>query len=111
MIAPQSLCTMARALALPPPGCTVAVPLYHGQRAHPVAFGAQCRLALLALQRAPGAAAVVQAQARQGRVRWLELDDPGSVTDVDTVQDLARAARLLAARGERGGQGGGEGGG
>lgn len=101
LIAPHSLRTAARALALP--GCSAAAPLYRGQRAHPVAFGAQCRSALLALQGAPGAASVLQEQARQGRVRWLELDDAGSVADVDTVQDLARAARMLAARADGGG--------
>jgi molybdenum cofactor cytidylyltransferase len=42
---------------------------------------------------------VVRQQAQQGRVRWVEVDDAGTVTDVDTVQDLERAAQRLAARG------------
>ena len=46
-----------------------------------------------------GAASVVRAQAQQGRVRQVEVDDAGTVTDIDTVQDLERAAKLLAARG------------
>ena len=46
-----------------------------------------------------GAAGVVRVQAQQGRVRQVEVDDEGTVTDIDTVQDLERAAKLLAARG------------
>ena len=43
---------------------------------------------------AAGAAVIV----RQAQVRRLELDDIGIVTDIDTVEDLARAERLLASR-------------
>ena len=34
----------------------------------------------------------------QGQVQQVAVDDEGTVTDVDTVQDLARAALRLAAR-------------
>ena len=77
----------------------MAVPLYQGERGHPVGFAAECQPGLLALTGEQGAASVVREQARQGRVRWVEVDDAGTVTDVDTVQDLERAAQRLAARG------------
>ena len=62
-------------------------------------FSAACLASLLALTGEQGAASVVREQAQQGRVRQVRLDDEGTVTDIDTVQDLERAARLLAARG------------
>ena len=48
------------------------------------------------LHGAQGAALVVRAQALVNPVAQLELDDPGIVTDIDTLQDLAKAERLLA---------------
>ncbi|HEY9209216.1 MAG TPA: nucleotidyltransferase family protein, partial [Acidovorax sp.] len=73
-------------------------PVHQGERGHPVGFAAQCLPGLLALAGEQGAASVVRQQAQQGRVRWVEVQDVGTVTDVDTVQDLERAAQLLAAR-------------
>jgi len=64
-----------------------------------VGFAAACLPSLLALTGELGAASVVRAQAQQGRVRQVKVDDEGTVTDIDTVPDLERAARLLAARG------------
>lgn len=76
----------------------VVVPSWHGQRGHPVGFGPSCRPALLALAGAQGAAPVVKARAAAGEVAWLELDDAGICTDIDTLADLAAAERLLARR-------------
>jgi molybdenum cofactor cytidylyltransferase len=73
----------------------VVLPMYQGQRGHPVGFSSACRDALLQLQGAEGAAAVVKANPGAAR---LELDDAGIVTDVDTPADLLRAERLLASR-------------
>ena len=94
LVRPETLRAIAGALS----GCAVAVPVYLGERGHPVGFAAQCLLGLVALTGEQGAASVVRQQAEQGRVRWVEVDDEGVVTDVDTVQDLARAGRILAAR-------------
>lgn len=90
LIAPQSLRAVADALAQ----ASVVLPAYRGERGHPVGFAAQHGAALQALTGPEGAAAIV----RQGGVLRLELDDPGIVTDIDTVDDLARAERLLAVR-------------
>lgn len=95
LVLPETLRSIAVALA----DCAVAVPLYQGERGHPVGFAAECQPGLLALTGEQGAASVVRQQAQQGRVRWVDVDDAGTVTDVDTVQDLERAAQRLAARG------------
>lgn len=70
----------------------VVLPLFAGQRGHPVGFGAACRAALLQLQGSQGAAAIVRAW---GAVE-LAVEDIGVVTDIDTVHDLLRAERMLA---------------
>jgi molybdenum cofactor cytidylyltransferase len=76
----------------------VVVPMYQGMRGHPVGFSAVCRDGLLSLEGNQGAAPVLQAYQAMNSIAFLELDDMGIVTDVDTVQDLARAEALLAAR-------------
>lgn len=73
----------------------IVVPAFGGTRGHPVAFGRSFGPALRLLSGALGAAAIVKAAAQAGRVRVLELDDPGIVTDIDTVADLAAAEQRL----------------
>jgi molybdenum cofactor cytidylyltransferase len=53
---------------------------------------------LLGLKGNQGAAPVVRAQEAMNSVAFLALDDIGVVTDIDTVDDLARGEKLLAAR-------------
>jgi molybdenum cofactor cytidylyltransferase len=60
------------------------VPEHAGRKGHPVGFSAGCG--------EQGAARIVQRMAEQGWVRWVEVADAGTVTDIDTVQDLERAA-------------------
>lgn len=72
---------------------TVVVPTYRGQRGHPVGFSAACREALLALKGDHGAAAVV----RSHPAFELAVNDAGCVTDIDTLDDLRLAERLMAA--------------
>ncbi len=90
LVSPHTLRAVAQELTQHP----VVVPVYQGQRGHPVGFSAACRASLLGLQGAPGAASVV----RQSPTRWLEVDDIGSVTDIDTLADMERAATLLHLR-------------
>lgn len=90
LVRPASLQAVAAALQQ----ASVVVPVYQGTRGHPVGFAREHGMALQALTGAEGAAAIV----RQAKVRKLELQDAGIVTDIDTVEDLARAERLLASR-------------
>jgi molybdenum cofactor cytidylyltransferase len=92
LVQPDSLRAVAAALSRQ----SVVVPQFHGRRGHPVGFRAECRDALLALTGEHGAAPVVKRWQAAGGVESLALADAGIVTDIDTVQDLARCERLLA---------------
>jgi molybdenum cofactor cytidylyltransferase len=70
----------------------VVMPLYAGQRGHPVGFAAACRGALLQLKGSQGAAAIVR---NFGAVEVV-VNDIGVVTDIDTLQDLLQAESILA---------------
>lgn len=94
LVRPASLQAVADALAQD----VVVLPHFEGQRGHPVGFGAAWRDALLALGGQEGAAALVRRAASEGQVTHLDIADAGIVTDIDTVQDLQRAERMLAAR-------------
>jgi molybdenum cofactor cytidylyltransferase len=75
----------------------VVVPVFQtrgGPRGHPVGFARSCGEALLALKGNQGAAPVMRSFA----ATELIVDDPGTVTDIDTLQDLERASALWAAR-------------
>ena len=88
LISPESLRRVADALAT----SDVVLPVYAGQRGHPVGFGRACRDMLMTLTGAEGAARVV----RSFETRQLPLDDVGIVTDIDTAADLAAAERKLS---------------
>lgn len=83
LVQPATLRAVAAALSR----ASIVVPMYQGTRGHPVAFGREHGAALAMLTGAEGAAAIV----RSARPLRLEVDDPGVVTDIDTVDDLARA--------------------
>jgi len=85
-----------RAIALAP-ASAVTVPMYQGQRGHPVRFAAACGPELLRLQGNNGAAPIFRAQAAINSVAFIDVDDVGSVTDIDTLDDLRRAEHLLRA--------------
>lgn len=74
---------------------SVVLPHFRAQRGHPVGFAASCRDDLLRLSGPQGAAPVVRAQSAMGSVARLDVDDPGIVVDIDTVENLAEAERLL----------------
>ena len=94
LVRPATLRQVAQALAL---GQAAAVqPTYRGDRGHPVGFVAACRDDLLALSGPRGAAPVLQALRQQGRAIDLAVDDAGVLADIDTLDDLARAERLLS---------------
>jgi molybdenum cofactor cytidylyltransferase len=88
LIQSSTLLTIAAALATH----DVALPLFAGQRGHPVGFGAACRDALLQLKGSQGAAAIV----RNRDPVEVVVNDIGVVTDIDTLQDLLQAESILA---------------
>lgn len=67
---------------------SIVIPTYQGQRGHPVAFAAQHRSELEALQGDEGARSIVKRHA--SAVHLLACEDAGILADIDTPQDLAR---------------------
>ena len=92
LIKPSTLQSVAQALK----AGAVVLPQYAGKRGHPVGFPHACLDALLHLSGAEGAASVVRMQAKIVQPITLDLDDEGIVTDIDTLDDLANAERVLA---------------
>ncbi len=74
------------------------VPLYQGQRGHPVRFATDCGPELMNLTGKMGAAQVLSACEAMNSVAFLAVADIGVVTDIDTLADLLRAEQLLAGR-------------
>jgi molybdenum cofactor cytidylyltransferase len=72
----------------------VVVPVFQRQRGHPVGFAARCRANLLNLKGNKGAALVFIAYP----AIELIVDDCGTVTDIDTLDDLHSAARHMSER-------------
>jgi len=69
-------------------GARIVVPVYQGQRGHPVGFAAHYGERLEQLTGDSGARTLLQENA-EGIVR-LEVDDPGVLQDVDTRADAQR---------------------
>ena len=90
LICPDTLLQVALADPLLP----VVIPVYEGQRGHPVRFMAGCGPQLMKLEGHQGAAKVVRSQ----EVVEIAVTDVGCVTDIDTVADLQQARTLLSKR-------------
>lgn len=93
LVQPETLQAVAAALA----DHAVVVPWFHGRRGHPVGFGPSCRDALLRLGGAEGASSVVRSQGKMSLACHLAVQDLGVLSDIDTIDDLAGAERLLVA--------------
>lgn len=65
-------------------GAAIAAPLFEGRRGNPVAFGAQHRDALLALDGDQGARRLLQSSP----VSTIDVLDPGVLRDIDSPSDL-----------------------
>ena len=75
-------------------GLDAVVPVVNGERSHPVRFSARCGPESMRLTGSHGAAFVVQTW---GATLW-PVADKGCVMDIDTLDDLRKAERLLVAR-------------
>ncbi len=89
LVQPATLRAVAQALARH----AVVVPCHGGQRGHPVGFGRDCGAALWSLSGPQGAASIVRTRG----AFELQVPDAGCVTDIDTLEDLARAQAWLDA--------------
>ena len=70
----------------------VAYAQYRGRQGHPVGFSAELYSELVDLQGDEGARRIVARYPSQA----VDLDDPGVLVDVDTVEDLTRMQALQA---------------
>jgi molybdenum cofactor cytidylyltransferase len=94
LVTPTSLLAVARALQV----AQVAAPRHGSRPGHPVGFAAALLDELLQLGGKDGAKGIVQAAQQRGLWTEIELDDIGTVFDIDTVEQLALAEELLARR-------------
>ena len=92
LVQPATLQRVAQALASP---MQAVQPSYRGTRGHPVGFAASQRDALLDLEGNQGAAAILRELLAINLVANVDVDDVGIVTDIDTLDDLARAEQRL----------------
>ena len=84
---PAAAASTLDALAAPPDPRQplLRVPRYHGKRGHPIWFSRDLVAEFLALP--PGGAARDVVHAHRDRTEFLDLDDPGIVTDIDSPAD------------------------
>jgi molybdenum cofactor cytidylyltransferase len=75
--------TIYRVVAALRAGAATAAPVHRGQRGHPVGFAATMQAELLASAGDTGARAVLARHPPQ----LIEVDDPGVLYDVDTLED------------------------
>ena len=87
LVRPSSLRAVAEALDQQP----IAFAQHHGRRGHPVGFAAELFSELVMLKGDEGARRLL---ARYPTAA-VELDDPGVLFDIDTVDDLAVAQRRI----------------
>ena len=87
-VAVQTIRDLDRSFASSPAAPAIAVPVFEGQRGHPVVFGRQIFEELLNGSNAEGARTVV----RRDRTRVLEVwvNDPAVLDDIDTPEDYQR---------------------
>jgi molybdenum cofactor cytidylyltransferase len=102
LVQPATLRRIAEALSPSSPQASLqwqaVQPVHAGARGHPVGFAASNGAALMALAGPLGAASVLRGLRATNAVGEVEVDDPGVVTDIDTLADLARAEALLLSR-------------
>jgi CTP:molybdopterin cytidylyltransferase MocA len=83
-IAPQTVSALRRAVGQAP----AIIPRHFGRRGHPVLISRELVRDFLEL-RAPATARDVM-ERHSGQVRYIDVDDPGVVTDIDEPADYAR---------------------
>lgn len=84
---PETILTLLGALN-PNGGHDIIVPVCDGKRGHPVLFAARYFTRLRALSGDEGARGILKAHPE--RVRAVAVDDPGTILDIDTPEDLTK---------------------
>lgn len=79
----QTIAAIAQKLS---EGAEIVIPVYQGQRGHPVGFSAKFTDELLALKGDEGARTIIKKHAE--KVLLLECEDAGILRDIDTPEDL-----------------------
>ena len=87
-IKPDTIRAVANAIAQ---GAAFAMPVYQGQRGHPVGIHSKFRPDLLALKGDAGARAIIAAH--KSEVQLIATQDPGILIDVDTAADYQKLLR------------------
>lgn len=82
-IQPQTIVAVAAAIA---DGARIAMPVYQGQRGHPVGFAAEFSTLLQQVQGDEGARAIVKAHSSS--IVQLDCEDAGVLRDIDLPTDL-----------------------
>lgn len=90
LVRPETLKTLVARFAAG--GADIVVPCHHGRGGHPTLFGSAVFGELLAVAAGDGARVVVRRD--PGRVARVPVDDPGVRINLDTPDDLRRAASL-----------------
>ncbi len=85
LIEPETVRAVAAAIEQ---GAAFAMPVYRGQRGHPVGIYSCFRADLLALEGDAGARAIIAKHKRE--IHLIETKDPGVLVDVDTVTDYQK---------------------
>jgi molybdenum cofactor cytidylyltransferase len=83
LVRPATLRAIVQALQA---GALIAAPRCRGRRGNPVGFAAPLGDRLAALDADIGAREILQAEA--DRIEWIDVDDPGVLTDIDTPAEL-----------------------
>jgi len=81
----ETVRTVARAIS---EGAAIAAPVYRGERGHPVGFARRFLHELSSLHGDDGARQFIKQHPEW--VKLLEVDDPGTVRDIDEPSDLER---------------------
>jgi molybdenum cofactor cytidylyltransferase len=84
---PETLLALLGALD-PKGGHDIVVPVFDGKHGHPVLFAARYFTRLCALSGDTGARGILNAHPE--RVSAVPVDDPGTLLDVDTPEDLTK---------------------
>jgi molybdenum cofactor cytidylyltransferase len=84
-IQPRTILAIAQQLEQ---GAEIVVPVFAGERGHPVGFGRRFRDDLMAVTGDAGARTILRAHPTE--VHRLEVDDPAVLQDLDTMDDVRR---------------------